>query len=662
MDTHLRSVGKARTRHRKKRASLVRSYRRKGKKISNTLFRGKLEIPKGKPDLWIVNCRLQDREGTFTVSVRKGVIQNVRPFKKADNSLEGKTFDAKGGLMLPGFTDSHVHLLVGAERLDGCDLEDVKSPEELKQRLEKFAEDNPDRKVLQAYGLNYTEPPILDPKKARFWLDQIVADRPLMVLAHDLHTLWVNSKALEEADMLCPMPPFPRVLNKLENQDSLERDENGIPTGELREPDCYFLVEGALRSKYPQSPTEKLESLKRACAELNSLGITSVHNMGLSMPEEDVELLLLLLELEESRELTLRVNSSFSVVPDENMLEDVYDAADIRDRLAEYRARERTLPELHHFLLEYLRSLDDLRRFESQREDGVPANEQIAAYHVAPHLAREEERFGTEDTPLCRSLVTLRAVKLFLDGVIEKNTAYRTDKPPTSGVPTFTQEELNLTVELADRLGLQVRAHCIGDASVKMMLDAVESARTENRENDKRRSHKVRHRVEHIEISRPEDLPRFKELEVIPSMQPFHARPPSTLWHSLVPKERWSTAFPWRTLSDQGTPPVFGSDWPIVSCDCLEAIRHAASRGPWGEELQDQGLTEKEAVDSFTLHPPRAVHREDVLGRVAPGMFADLVVLSPGATPAEKGAEVALTVSDGRVVYEAVTFASLPSS
>jgi len=611
-----------------------------------------MAIPQGEPDLVVVNCRLSDREGLFVVSVRDGIIQSVEAAPKAAIPAAPTVHDANGGLLLPGFTDSHVHLLVGAERLDGCDLEDVRTAEDLKSRLESFVESHPDRPVLQAYGLNYLDPPLIEAQKTRHWLDGIVSDRPLMILAHDLHTMWVNTKALEEADMLSAMPPFPRVIQKLGNQDSIELDKEGIPTGEFREPDSYFLVEGALRSRYPQSPVEKLESLRRAATELNSLGITSVHNMGLAMPEEDVEILLLLLELEEKQQLTLRVSSSFSVVPDENMLEDVYDAADIRDKLADYRAGSATLEELHRFLVEYLQSLDETRRFESQRDHGIEAHEHIGANHIAPHVARMEERLEEVESSTSRALVTMRAVKLFLDGVIEKNTAYRTDKTPISGVPSFTPEQLHETIILADRLGLQSRAHCIGDASVKMMLDAIEAARTANRDNDERRGHKVRHRVEHIEISCPEDLPRFAKLEAVPSMQPFHARGPSTLWHTLVPKERWSTAFPWRTLSDLGTPPVFGSDWPIVSCDCLAAIRHTAARSPWAEGLSNQGLTVEEAIASFTTRPPHAVHQEDRLGQVAPGMQADLVILTPEPLLADDGAKVSLTICDGRVVYD----------
>ncbi len=652
MDTHLRSVAKARTRHRKgDKVPLVRSHRRKGQGVNDTLLKGAVPIPQGTPDLTIVNCELLDREGRFIICVRDGVIQSVISQGKAGETSIAGAHDAAGGLVLPGFTDSHVHLLVGAERLDGCDLEQIREVDDLKQRLEQFVRDHPDRAVLQAYGLNYLDPPLIDPQKARFWLDEIVRDRPLMILAHDLHTLWVNTKALEEADMLDAMPPYPRVMKKLGNQESLELDSEGVPTGELREPDCYFLVEGALRSRYPQSPEEKLESLRRAASELNSLGITSVHNMGLAMPEEDVEILILLLELEEKDQLTLRVNSSFSVVPDENMLEDVYDAADIRDKLNAYRSGSVGLEELHRFLIEYLQSLDETRRFESQREHGVQAHEHISANHVAPHVERLEERLQDVDTSTHRAMVTMGAVKLFLDGVIEKNTAYRTDRKAQDGIPSFTPAELKDTIVLADRLGLQARAHCIGDASVGMMLDAVEAARTANVGNDKKRGHRVRHRVEHIEVSRPEDLPRFAGLDVVPSMQPFHARPPQTLWHQLVPEERWGTAFPWRTLSDLGTPPIFGSDWPIVSCDCLAAARHAANRTAWAEGLPDQGITIEEAVASFTSRPPYAVHREDRLGQVAPGMLADLVVLTPGELLPEDGAQVALTICAGKVVY-----------
>jgi len=458
------------------------------------------------------------------VSLRDGVIQAVEPAGAEVDAEQVR--DARGGLLLPGFTDSHVHLLVGAERLDGCDVGDVRDPAELELRIRRFAQANPDRPMLQVHGLNYLEPPLLDPARARARLDEIVKDRPLMVVAHDLHTVWANTRALEESGLLRAMPPYPREIVEIGAETGIGLDDQGLPGGELREPECYCLVEGAIRAIHPLKQEQKLASLRRAAAELNRHGITSVHNMGLAMPEEDIELLLLLLELEEKEELTIRVESSYSVVPDEHMLEDVHDAAEIRDRLRRYREGALTVSEMHRFLVGRLEALAKARRLESKF---VANHDEVARIHVQPHLEGLEKRLreARSRTAATRGMVTLDAVKLFLDGVVEKETAYRTDRPPQNGLPSFPPEDLEETVRIADRLGLQVRAHCIGDKSVSLMLDAISAARQANARPDERRGHRIRHRIEHVEMCRPEDLVRFQSEDAVASMQPFHERPPS---------------------------------------------------------------------------------------------------------------------------------------
>lgn len=645
MDMFLRSYARIRSQQKRRQRGTTQQPDDR-KRPPASLFRGRPAVPQGLPDLVLTNCRLPAEEGLFQISIRDGVIQSLEPSTATANAQQ--KLDAGGGLLLPGFTDSHVHLLAGAERLSGCDLESVGEPAELERRLRQFAEQHPKRPLLRAFGLNYLEPPLLSPDDARRRLDAIVSDRPLMVFSRDLHTLWVNTRTLEECDLMRPMPPYPRELNTPASREGLVLDSEGLPTGELREPACYFLVEGKMGSRFPRSAEEKLAALRNAVAELNSFGITSVHHMGLAMPEGDLELLLLLLELEEKGQLNLRVESSYSVVADEFMLRDVQDAATVRDRLRGYREGELTSSQLYEFLGERLKSMTKNSRFES-----LPGHDFILGRHVAPILKWVAKRLGQKAPPLSQvpELVTLEAVKVFIDGVIEKDTALRSDREPRPGIPNFSAQDLEEVVLRADRSGLQVRAHCIGDGAVGMMLEAVARTRQAHVDRDRTRGHRIRHRIEHIEMSREADLPRFAAEEVVPSMQPFHQRPPTTLWHNLVPETHWGHAFPWRSLNDTGAPPVFGSDWPIVSCDCLRAIRHVASRQPWRPGLPDQGLSVEDAVAGFTSLPPRAVHREDRLGRLEPGMLADLVVLTPGCLPSDENARVQLTISHGRVVH-----------
>jgi predicted amidohydrolase YtcJ len=564
--------------------------------------------------------------------------------------------------------------MVGAERFRGVNVEDVETREELESRIRAFLDSHPDTEVVHVYGLHYMTPPLLPADRAREVLDALVADRPVFVYAHDLHTAWANTKALEEAGLMREMPPFPELLENLHVTENLRLDSSGRPSGEMKEPDVYFLVEGPLRASYPLSVEEKLDYLERAARTMNRAGISSVHNMGLAVPEEDLETLILLLELEEKHRLPLRVHTSYSVLPDEHALDDVRHAAVLRDQFDAARSGRITAEALHDHLLKGLEQAAGLRHETASRLfDRHPNPEQsrdarVMSWltdrlkriahesHVQPHLLRSDtRRRQTRDknvAPIGR--VHFNTVKVFVDGVVEQDTAYRLDQGARAGVPAFPPSLLAEVVVEADRLGLQVAAHCIGDGAVRSMLDAVEKARVENSDIDERRGHRVRHRVEHIELCSPEDISRFAELEVVASMQPLHERKPPTPWHEKVSAEHWETAFPWRGLLGAGTTLVFGSDWPIVQFDCLASVAHAVARRPWLPDLPGQGLSLAQAIDGFTIRPPFAVRQERRRGQLRPGMLADLLILSADLRDASSDpladVEVVQTIVDGRPV------------
>ncbi len=685
MDTHLRSLAHLHRnlhrlrRHPDREGHTLAPVEHPGHHTLHQVREPDAPSPETTPLLLIRNGRLLGSEDTVTVAVRGDRIVHVGPETEEGRRMaeHGATIlDADGGTVLPGFCDSHVHLLVGSERYQGLDVEDVRSREDLLARLRAFAEKHPELEALHLYGLNYLEPPLLPADRARLILDEAVSHRPVFVYAHDLHTGWANTKAMEEADFLRPMPPFPDLLEHLHLTENVKLGEDGLPSGELKEPDVYFLVEGLLRSRHPLSADQKLNYVEQACADLAARGLTAIHNMGLAVPEEDVELLLLLLELEEKDRLPLRVHSSFSALPDDHALHDVRHAAEIRDALSRAREGEISAGELHSFLLEQMQKVTDLRhqasldaadRHEEEgwgplakllRETAQLARAQAHAHHAAHHLERGEDRKAEARSRFLdpRGRVQMTAVKVFMDGVIEKDTAYRSDREAVDGVPAFTQDQIDEVVMLADSLGLQVAAHCIGDSAVHSILDAIEKARKTNAGIDEERGHRIRHRVEHIEMCLPSDIPRFTRLDVIASMQPLHQRPPTTLWHRKVDRTHWKTAFPWRDLTETGATLIFGSDWPIVSSDCLEAFQRAATRGPWLPNLPSQGLALSAIVGGYTERPPYAEYQEKLRGRLETGQLADLVVLEEKleGVPAEALREVGIryTVSGGRVTFE----------
>ncbi|MFO7816535.1 MAG: amidohydrolase [Thermodesulfobacteriota bacterium] len=623
----------------------------------------------GAADILIKNARVfppddEDR-GLTAISIKSGRITSVHPGAEDMQGKNTTVVDAAGGSVIPGFRDCHLHLMAGLEQTEGCDTGDIENTKDLKARLKPFISERPHEPAYYAYGLHYTDIPIIPPQQARHVLDEIEAEKPVFIYAHDLHTGWANTKALKIAGLMHRMPPYPELLRELKLENNLILDRDQLPSGELREPPVYFLVDEALRRHAPLSVEQKKSRLEKTCRDLAALGLTSVHNMGLDLPEEDIECLLLLLELEEEDRLPLRVHSSCSVVADENMFEDVMRAARVRDNLEMARSGSIDSSVLRERLLKEMQEALDSRKEEKTLPiSGGKLRDrftQLFTNVITPeHMQQHNRRIRKiKDRTPKKELsqpgkVQCKAVKLFMDGVVEKDTAFRLDHHPVQGIPAFAGEDLDRVVCLADHLGLQVAAHCIGNGAVNAMLNSIEEARRENSETDQKRGEKIRHRIEHIELCNSFDIPRFSHLEVIASMQALHEREPVTLWHEKVPEIEWATAFAWKSLMDAGAILVFGSDWPIVSCNCLKGIERATGRKPWKADMPDQHLDLTQAVAAFSTSGTMPEYAENIRGQIKKGMQADLTVLSENLLEYAGKYDrinVLWTISDGQIQY-----------
>ncbi len=254
-------------------------------------------------------------------------------------------------------------------------------------------------------------------------------------------------------------------------------------------------------------------------------------------------------------------------------------------------------------------------------------------------------------------LVRGGCVKLFMDGVIETYTGLMvdpyTDNPTTCGDSNYSVEHFNRLVLEADRLGLQIFVHSVGDGGVRRVLNAYALAQKTNGVRDSR------HRVEHIEVIHPDDLPRFKQLGVIASMQPLHA-PPSVdngdIWQFRVGKERWPLSFAWTNIRNSGATLVFGSDWPVVSQNPLLGVHNTLNRKPWADGMPHHHQNLADTLRSYTRDAAYAEFQEDVKGQLKAGYLADLVLLSDDIfkIPPEKMKEVhpLLTMLGGKITYE----------
>ena len=251
-------------------------------------------------------------------------------------------------------------------------------------------------------------------------------------------------------------------------------------------------------------------------------------------------------------------------------------------------------------------------------------------------------------------------VKMAIDGVIESRTAALLEpyvNAAGAGSPNYSAEELNQIVAMMDRRGWQIQIHSIGDRGVRMTLDAFDRAAAGNPPVARGR----RHRVEHVETIDPADVARFAKLGVIASMQPMHVAlgdmnslHPSGPWPDNLGVDRAMRAWQWKSIRDAGARITFGSDWSVASLDPLQGIWLASTRLT-PEAMKSQRLTVNEAIDGYTRWPAYASFEEGRKGTLAPGMLADIAVLSRdilGAPPRDLGDVVVdTTILDGKVVY-----------
>jgi predicted amidohydrolase YtcJ len=491
-----------------------------------------------------------------------------------------RVIDAKGRRVIPGMTDSHLHLIAGGFQLGRLHLRDVRNKEEFIQAVAADAEKKePGQWVLGGRWSVESWQKREAPTKA--WLDPVTGAVPVFLSRMDGHQALVNSAALRLAGIDSSGPADPVG-------GEIQRDpRTGEPTGILKE-SAMDLV----RSYVPSPGLEdRYEALKRAMRHANALGVTSVHDMS------------------EAEDL------------------DVY----------RWAAREGAMTlRVHCYLM-----VDDWpSHFDTVRGFQPPGG-----------------------------MVEIHGLKGFMDGSLGSRTAYLrepySDAPPEMLYPrgqlTAMAEStgaFRALVARADAKGFQIAVHAIGDEANHLLLNAYEAAMRPNKGRPP-----LCHRVEHAQHLLPGDIPRFAELGVVASMQPFHKADDGRYAEQRIGKERLKGSYAHRQLVDSGALVCFGSDWPVVTMNPLKGIDAAVNArilGPEGKLngpvwLKSHALTVEEALRAYTVWPARVVGAGDRLGTLEVGKIADMVVLSDDPlTMAPAGlskVKVVHTIVGGQVVF-----------
>jgi predicted amidohydrolase YtcJ len=231
-------------------------------------------------------------------------------------------------------------------------------------------------------------------------------------------------------------------------------------------------------------------------------------------------------------------------------------------------------------------------------------------------------------------MIRVGGVKIFADGALGSQTAsmlepYEGDSENT-GVVVRTREQLRELITRAAEHGIAAAVHAIGDRANRWVLDAIEAARAVEAPGSRGRP--LRHRIEHVQLLHPDDLPRFARLGVVASMQPIHCTQDRDIADRYWGR-RSRHAYAWRSLLESGARLAFGSDAPVETLDALAGIHAAVTRKRRDENdraswYPEEALTVDEALSAYTIGPAYASGEEETKGVLGPGRVADFVVLS----------------------------------
>jgi predicted amidohydrolase YtcJ len=550
------------------------------------------------PDLIIVNGALitfdASSQGATAIAIGSGKISalGTDAEMRALAGPETRLIDAGKATVMPGFIDSHVHLFCGSVELGYLDLHGVQGHAALQDAVTPYAANTPDDAILFAVQADYA---ILhaDKTPTRHDLDTVCPDRPFAMFAPDHHTVWANTAALQLAGI--------ERGGETAAGCEIVMGDDGMATGELREPGAYAAV--------------------------------------------------LALTRHGGRDLAGLISGK-DPVPTPTQSDRAKDKAALARGMQHCAAQGITGVQCmdgNFYQLELLSEME---------AEGTLLCRVSVPFHLRPEdpLDRLSEA-ATMTATYTGDMVYSGTVKMFVDGVIEGRTALMLQPYPdtidTYGDPVFSAEHFNEACKRIDEMGLQIAVHAIGDGGVRRTLDAYETAQTANGKRDSR------HRIEHLETMHPDDIPRLAELGAVASIQPGHAPfggifPPTGVGKYLHPHQI-PTAYPWTQLRDSGAPMIFSTDWPVIGVDVMTNIKAAIAPLDLGPDWVDQTQSLMQTLASYTRDNAWVEFREHQKGRLAPGMLADIVVLSHDITTLDPAritdASARLTICNGHITF-----------
>ena len=526
--------------------------------------------------LKIVNGRVWTgdpaRPWASAVAIRGDRIAEVGDASTVGSLAADRTVDARGGLVAPGFIDSHVHFLAGGQRLAAVQLRNVRSREAFVAAIGAYAKTLPPGAWITGGDWDHESWGGALPEAS--WIDPVTPDNPVWVNRLDGHMALANAAALRAASVT-------KATLDVEGG-TIVRTTSGAPAGVLKD-NAMALVDRVVPQPPPEVLDRQLDAAMRYVAER---GVTSVHHMG------------------------------------------TWDDLDVFQRNAKKGALRTRI-----YAAVPLSTWERLRDVIASRAFGGPN--------------------GRGDDWL-----SIGALKGFVDGSLGSHTAAFfdpfSDAPRDRGLFVTPLDTMKSRVLGADAAGLHVVVHAIGDRANHELLTIYRESIAANGARDRR------FRIEHAQHLAPADVPRFRELHVIPSMQPYHAIDDGRWAEKVIGATRSQTTYAFRSLKEAGARLAFGSDWFVAPPTPLEGIYAAVTRrtlddrnpGGW---IPGQKIDVETALRAYTEGGAFAEFAETRKGRLEPGFLADVVVLDRDlfTIPPEtiRDTQVVATIVGGRLVH-----------